>query len=155
MESAKGRINSPNKLILALLVLAMMAVGCGNPKPHYLTKAPDPEGIEIAKFEGAYFTYLGTLTSAIIAGLLALLFLVRLSKLQRISLTVSAISFVCAIGLVTLGYASRNLWVVGQEAFSTTFTNLDFYFIGPLTALLYVVGALALILGGVAFFLKR
>jgi hypothetical protein len=93
---------------------------------------------EIVKFEAEYFKYLAMLTIPVMAGLVAILAKGAESAPWRFPAICSLCSFAVAISLVTIGYASRNLWMMSEQGDSSWRAGIEVYFQGVLTALAYI-----------------
>jgi len=116
------------------------------PADHYLTADPTPATQERAKFEVAYFSYLAGITAGTIAALLALLFSEKnASPAHRTTARYGIIALLLALSIVTLGYASRNLWIATDKALTPLFGLLDYWVLGPITAVAYILGVVTLI----------
>ena len=126
---------------LTFCVALIFLLGIANPpKTHYLTNPPDlGKTVPIAQFEVSYFTYLSGITVAVIVTLVGIVFADKSFGEKRIAVGVGIVTLVLAMSLVTVGYMSRNIWVMSGNALSSNFTNIDFYILGPLTASFYVI----------------
>ncbi len=136
--------------ISAVLLTVFGAAILGSPpENHYLLKAPDPKENPVVVFEAGYFTYLATITAAVIAALLAFLGFSKDGNLWRTPAIVSVIFFTIGLAIVTTGYAIRNLWLVtgtgAQKGLPPWLVSIDLYAAGPITAIAYAVGCISLV----------
>jgi hypothetical protein len=137
---------------LVASVLLVVFVFIPSVDGHYLLKPAQANGKEIAAYESGYFTYLASLTGAVVAGLFALLEFDDTQGSWRESLPIALVCLLIGLALVTSGYAIRNLWFVGNKGLPIAFAYLDAYVMGPITATAYFVSLIYLIAALSQFF---
>ncbi|MGC3971217.1 MAG: hypothetical protein QM775_28920 [Pirellulales bacterium] len=128
-------------LIFAILVLMVELIEGGN--WSLLGQKLAPETKDVVDAQCDYLTYLATLTSAVVAGLLALLEFGAAGEDWRPSALFSLFFLLTALALITCGYAVRIVWITKGGELGMTAQIVD-GINGPLTAIVYLISLFGL-----------